>query len=214
MEPINIIFVDDEQFILEGLRRSLHAEMSKEWKVSFALGGHEALEQMAETHFDVIVSDMMMPQMSGEELLIEVQERYPNTARIILSGQCNQSTAFRLVGSDHLYLSKPCPPELLIKTIEQAHFLKQSQDKVIEPITHEELVGAVGELLKNLLVQDIIPISAVPEILRAQFLDNYLEFIAPVLGENGGIKGSAGEYISMFLDDTEFEDGFNDDPQS
>lgn len=179
--------------------------MSDRWDMDFATEGKEALKLMEDTVYDVIVSDMMMPEMSGEELLGAVKEMYPATARIVLSGHCSQSTAFRLVGSDHFYLSKPCARELFISTIEQACYLNQPAEKQDQPLSNEELGLVVGELVKNLLVHGIISIFDVPEALRLRFLDSFLEFFAPILDESGHIKGSGDEYVSAFLDDAGFE---------
>ena len=54
--------------------------------MQFANSGKEALEIMAHKPFDVVVSDMRMPGMSGAELLSIVREEYPNVIRIVLSG--------------------------------------------------------------------------------------------------------------------------------
>jgi DNA-binding NtrC family response regulator len=136
MEKLKILFVDDEVKILNGIKRSLR-EFNHKWDLSFAQGGKEALDLLNQQTYDVIVTDMMMPEMRGEELLSIVRQNFPSVARIVLSGQCNQATAFRLVGSEHLFLSKPCPTDLLISTIEnavlvsQAHVI-QSQETNIE----------------------------------------------------------------------------------
>ena len=104
----HIIFVDDEINILEGLRRSLKGKIG-EWQMDFAMGGEEALKLMNAHPYDLIVTDMKMPGMSGEELLGKVAELHPNTVRIVLTGHYKRSSVFRLVESDHFYLSKPCP---------------------------------------------------------------------------------------------------------
>src|SRR5438477_1546624 len=63
-----ILFVDDEERVLEGLRRMLRP-MRDEWDMTFATSGAEALEVLARSHPDVIVSDMRMPGMDGAQLL-------------------------------------------------------------------------------------------------------------------------------------------------
>jgi len=179
--------------------------MADQWEMDFVTGGQEALELMEDKAYDVIVSDMKMPEMSGEELLGKVKELYPATARIVLSGHCNQSTAFRMVGSDHFYLSKPCARELFVSTIEQAFYFNQPGEEPAKSLSHEELVLATGELVKNLLVHGIIGISDVPKALRIRFLDSFLEFFAPTMDESGHVIGSGDEYVSAFLDDAGFE---------
>ena len=63
-----ILFVDDQQNVLDGIRRMLRP-MRREWDMAFAGGGREALDVMMERTFDIVVSDLQMPGMSGVELL-------------------------------------------------------------------------------------------------------------------------------------------------
>jgi CheY-like chemotaxis protein len=80
-----ILFVDDESRVLDGIRRMLYTERGR-WDMQFALGGEAALQACEEGSFDVVVSDMRMPGMDGATLLGHIRDRFPNTARIILSG--------------------------------------------------------------------------------------------------------------------------------
>ena len=59
-----ILFVDDEPMILAGLQRMLR-NMRSEWDMAFADSGEQALEMLARSPYDVVVSDMRMPGMSG-----------------------------------------------------------------------------------------------------------------------------------------------------
>ncbi|MFQ5462355.1 MAG: HDOD domain-containing protein [Phycisphaerae bacterium] len=118
-----ILFVDDEANVLEGLRRMLRP-MRKEWAMSFAPGGAEALEILASEPFDVIVSDMRMPGMDGAALLTEVMRRHPQIVRIVLSGQSSQESTFKSVGVAHQFLAKPCDAQKLKQTIDHALALR------------------------------------------------------------------------------------------
>src|SRR5688572_11796143 len=94
--------------------------MRNEWDMEFVDSGARALERMAQTPFDVVVSDMRMPGMDGAELLTRVMERYPSTVRLILSGYADQDLIMRCVGSTHQYLAKPCDPDALKATVTRA----------------------------------------------------------------------------------------------
>lgn len=124
MKP-RILFVDDEALVLQGLRRMLRT-MHEEWEMEFIDSGPHALERMAQTAFDVVVSDMCMPGMNGAQLLNEVMKRHPKTVRIILSGHADQQLIMQCVGSTHQYLAKPCEPEILKATIGRASALETS----------------------------------------------------------------------------------------
>ena len=119
-----VLFVDDEPQILDGLRRNLRA-YRREWTMGFCEGAEQALSAMAESPFDVIVSDLQMPGMDGAELLTRVRDQYPDTVRIVLSGQSEQERILQAVGPAHQYLSKPCDPEFLKKTITSASLLNK-----------------------------------------------------------------------------------------
>ena len=80
-----ILFVDDQQNVLDGLRRMLHSERSV-WEMEFVSSGDAALLACEAHPFDVVVSDLQMPGMDGAQLLGYVRDRYPATARIVLSG--------------------------------------------------------------------------------------------------------------------------------
>lgn len=114
-----ILFVDDEPNVLQGLKRSLH-DMRREWHMKFAESGEEALKILAESPYDVIVSDMRMPGMDGAQLLEKVMEQYPKTVRIVLSGHSDQDMILKSVGPSHQYLAKPCDVKILKSTIERA----------------------------------------------------------------------------------------------
>src|SRR6266446_223491 len=120
-----ILFVDDEPMVLDGLQRMLRP-MRAEWEMVFVASGSEALELMGQAPFDVVVSDMRMPQMNGAELLAEVLKRYPQTVRLILSGHADKDLILKCVGSTHQYLAKPCRPEHLKAAITRAGELNES----------------------------------------------------------------------------------------
>jgi HD-like signal output (HDOD) protein len=120
-----IIFVDDDPMVLQGLRRTLHP-MRMEWSMAFADGAPRALEIMAQSPFDVIVSDMRMPGLDGADLLNEVMRLYPGTVRLALSGHSDRSLVMKCVGAAHQYLAKPCDTEQLKGVIRQTMALNHS----------------------------------------------------------------------------------------
>jgi HD-like signal output (HDOD) protein/CheY-like chemotaxis protein len=119
-----ILFVDDELNVLRGLRRMLHT-MRNEWEVDFAPSGTKALEKMDETHYDVLVTDMRMPEMDGSQLLDLAKQKHPSTIRFVLSGQSQEEVIFRSVGPAHQFLSKPCDAEIIRKTIQASLSLRE-----------------------------------------------------------------------------------------
>lgn len=119
---LQVLFVDDEAMVLSGLRRQLRPRSSV-WDIRFATSGADALLQMESRAADVVVSDMRMPGMTGGQLLSEVQRRWPNTSRLILSGEADQSVFNEHLGAIHQVLQKPCSPETLFSAIESVHMV-------------------------------------------------------------------------------------------
>ena len=136
-----VLFVDDEVFVLDGLKRMLR-RMRTHWEMDFVDSGEAALQMMAQKEFDVIVSDMRMPNMNGAELLNEVKDLHPNTIRFILSGYSDKDLILKSLDSTHQYLAKPCDPETLKTRILRATSLQES----ISNDALKNLISQLGEL--------------------------------------------------------------------
>ncbi len=112
-----ILFVDDEPSILDGLRRMLR-KFASGCEMVFAAQGADALDCCAAAPFDVVVSDARMPGMDGPTLLRQIMRMYPDTARIVLSGQYQWDMSMESVGVAHQFLNKPCDAWALKATLE------------------------------------------------------------------------------------------------
>ncbi len=114
-----ILFVDDEQNVLDGLRRMLHS-LRGECEASFWSETTKALEFMEREPVDVVVSDMRMPGMDGGEFLAQVRNRFPHVVRIILSGHSEMQSVMKCVKPAHQFLSKPCSTEELVQVLRRS----------------------------------------------------------------------------------------------
>jgi HD-like signal output (HDOD) protein len=123
LTAIRIIFVDDEPRVLEGLKRMLRPKRN-EWDMTFVASPQAALDALKEQPREVVVTDMRMPGMSGAELLEVVQRDYPDTIRLILSGQAETDSVMKALGVSHQFLSKPCDADILQGTISRAFALR------------------------------------------------------------------------------------------
>src|ERR1043166_5905113 len=111
-----ILFVDDESSMLF-MYETAFKRMGDEWEMFFARNGAEAMALMEKAPCQLIVSDLVMPGLSGTQLLTQVQERFPQTTRIILSGQADRYDVAKCVGAVHQYLLKPCDFATLLATL-------------------------------------------------------------------------------------------------
>lgn len=112
-----VIFVDDEPNLLSGLKRSLRRER-KSWDSEFALGGQEALRIARDRKPQAIVSDMRMPIMDGTELLQTVSEEFPETIRIVLSGEAELDGIYTVAGVCHRFFLKPIENTILVQQLD------------------------------------------------------------------------------------------------
>jgi DNA-binding NarL/FixJ family response regulator len=118
-----LLFVDDEPNVLNGLRRSLHT-MRDEWDMEFVDSATAALAALEKQQYDAIISDMRMPVMDGVDLLDQVKQKYPDTVRMILSGQSSRGALFRSIAPAHQFLAKPCDPQELGGRLRQAFAMR------------------------------------------------------------------------------------------
>lgn len=136
-----ILFVDDDPLVLRGLRRLLYPEIA-EWRAEFVESGVEALELLAREPFDVLVTDMRMPQMDGLTLIRLTRERHPELMRIALSGHLDEEIALRALPISHQFLAKPCSRETLTAALDAAYRVRA----LIQDPTLRRLVSGVVEL--------------------------------------------------------------------
>jgi FixJ family two-component response regulator len=134
----------DEARVLDGIRRTLH----RAFDVTMAESGQAALDRLDKGEsFDVLVSDMRMPNMNGATLLAEFCVRAPNTTRVLLTGQADIQSAIAAVNKGQIFrfLTKPCSPEELTAALEAAarqHRLVTAEKVLLE----ETLLGSVRAL--------------------------------------------------------------------
>ncbi len=148
MNRPRILCVDDEPNVLEGLQRNLR----KKFEVTTATSGDAALALVeAGSLFEVVVSDMRMPAMNGAVLLSRFRERAPDTVRLLLTGYAEVDAAIAAVNQGQLFrfLTKPCPPEVLIPAIEAA--VAQYRLVTAERVLLEQtLVGSIRAMTEAL----------------------------------------------------------------
>jgi CheY-like chemotaxis protein len=121
-----ILCVDDEPIILKSLRAELSYNFGNEYIIETAESGQEALEiieELAEknVHTLLIISDWLMPEMKGDELLLKVHQKFPNIAKIMLSGQADPQAIERIKSSAQgTFIAKPWKKDDLNKLVTES----------------------------------------------------------------------------------------------
>ncbi len=118
MNRSSVLVVEDND-----LERSITADTLSEegFIVEQAPSGKRALEFLALSRFDVVLTDLMMPGMTGEELLARIRPVYPATQVVVLTAHGTIESAVQAMKSGAFYyLTKPTDRETLVMTIERA----------------------------------------------------------------------------------------------
>lgn len=114
-----VMFVDDDPDILAGLQDVFRTERQR-WEMVFAHGGQHALDELEKMRFDVVVTDMQMPEVDGASVLYAVKEASPETRRILLTGYGEDEALPRIRPVLHQLLNKPCSASTLRRAIDPA----------------------------------------------------------------------------------------------
>ncbi len=131
----HILIVDDEEGVRNALRRVLRKE---NYQLSFASSADEALAFLNDQHPDVILSDHLMPGMTGLEMLKLCRLKFPDIGRVVLTGQAEMETVIQAINDGEVFrfLTKPWDDDAVKLTLhmalehvrterEQAQLLKQ-----------------------------------------------------------------------------------------
>jgi CheY-like chemotaxis protein len=130
-----ILCVDDEPMILESLEIQLRAHFGDRFLYESAESASEAIEVIEDLvgnglRLLVIVSDWLMPDVRGDEFLIEVNERFPGIIKVLLTGQADDAAIQRAweMAQIHRCLAKPWSPEELFETIQSGLTLLEEKE--------------------------------------------------------------------------------------
>jgi len=143
-----ILCVDDEESILKGFQLNLR----KDFELHMASNGAEGLEVFdRERGFALVLSDMRMPEMNGATMLSEIKKRDHEVVTVLLTGHTDFESAMAAVNEGNVFrmLSKPCPPDTLIKVLNaglEQHDLIKSKRILLD----KTLRGAVDALAQSL----------------------------------------------------------------
>ena len=159
-----ILCVDDEPRIVE----SLAVQLRRDYQVLAANGGNSALQLLKDKGAPaVIISDMRMPGMDGATLLKHVKQLYPETTRILLTGEPGRDAAIAAVNEGQIFrfLTKPCPPDQLRGAIDAGvvHHRLLIAEKVL---LQETLIGCIKALVDILAITNPVAFGRSTRVKR------------------------------------------------
>ena len=152
MRP-KILFVDDEPHVTAALQRVLRREP---YDIVTAHSADEAFVVMERERVDVVVSDERMPNMLGSEFLSVVRRDYPDTVRIILTGEASLEAAMRAINEGQVYrfLSKPCEEGALTQAIAEGLGQRTSRQEAEVQAKEQEPTDYPASAIRELEAQD------------------------------------------------------------
>lgn len=175
-EPV-ILCVDDEEIILKSLKRELNDSLGEDYIIETAGDGEDALEvftELLEDEYEIplVISDHIMPDMKGDELLKRIHVISPKTLKIMLTGQADLKAVTNAVNYAGLYqyIAKPWEKaglELTVKEALRSYF----QERKIEE-QHEHLQKAYHELEQlNVSYERFVPREFLSFLNRKSIVD-------------------------------------------
>ena len=192
MRPWTLLCVDDESSILAALRRVFRTEGCR---ILVAGSGAEALTLLEAEKVTVVISDMRMPGMDGARLLAIVRERWPDTARVLLTGYADMDSTIQAIneGQIYRYIQKPWDEHELRLTVRQAaerQMLEQERGR-LQALTDaqnaELLVLNTG--LENKVAERTAELSRANERLKANYLSTIRVFTGLLEMRSGSLAG-------------------------
>jgi signal transduction histidine kinase len=143
MSPLgNILVIDDEPLMVQSIRIMLGGQG---YDVVTACSGAEAVDCLGKGAIDLVLLDIMLPDMDGYQLMGRITTDYPDTPVIVITGHASTESAIAALRQGaYDYLRKPFGFEEFLKTVENAvaHLKLKREHRLAE----EELVEAHNQL--------------------------------------------------------------------
>lgn len=163
-----ILVVDDEKNIVSGLKMAFEDEG---YSVISAENGLEALDKIKHNIIDLLITDLRMPELSGDELIKRVSSSYPTLPIIVLTGHGTIETAVETMRNGAIdFFTKPVDLDKLLlvvkKTLETSSLKKQNEklSKEIEKLKKEKdtslLLGSSNKMIS--LRETISQVASTP----------------------------------------------------
>tara|TARA_R110002124_G_scaffold120895_6_gene279059 strand:- start:117903 stop:119258 length:1356 start_codon:yes stop_codon:yes gene_type:complete len=188
----NIIIVEDDVAFGKMLTTFLERH---NFKVTLSYGGAQARQQLKEDKFDLLITDLKLPNDSGLDLLNYTRDVAPHTKMILITGYAEVSTAVEAIKRGALdYISKPFRPEELLMVIQQA----------FETVKEKGTIASETNTVKaeRRSPNQTVAVSGVSEISKK--FNEYLKLVGPtdmnvlIEGESGTGKEVAAKAIHGF----------------
>ncbi len=174
MNPIKILYIDDEEHNL----KSFKASFRRQYEIYTAISGTEAKNILSQTDIHIIISDQRMPEMTGVEFFKSIKNSYPDPIRVLLTGYTDIDALGEAVNEGHIYryLTKPWNELELNNCIINAHnsytskvALKEKVDELQK--TNDELTRFIYSISHELRA----PLASALGVIQLVKLENLID---------------------------------------
>ena len=158
MKPNKALVIDDEQVVLDSVRKILAGE---NYTVDVSLKGREGLESAIQKDYDIVLTDIRMPDIGGMRVLRDIRRAKPSLPVVMITGYASVESsvqAMKLGAAD--YIEKPFTPDQLLKAVASALDIAATQEPEEQELIHkEEMIKVLerassdSEFIANLLYQ-------------------------------------------------------------
>jgi len=165
MEKNKALVIDDEQIVLDSVSKILKDE---NYEVDVFLSGREGLNQAIEKEYDIVLTDIRMPDIGGMRVLRDIKRAKPSLPVVIITGYASVKSAvqaMKLGAAD--YIEKPFTPDQLLKAVDSALEIAATQEPEVQDLIHKEEIIKVLERAAS----------------DSEFFTNLLEFATDALDE-------------------------------
>jgi DNA-binding NtrC family response regulator len=136
MEKNKALVIDDEQIVLDSVSKILKDE---NYEVDVSLSGREGLNQAIQKEYDIVLTDIRMPDIGGMRVLRDVKRAKPSLPVVIITGYASVKSAvqaMKLGAAD--YIEKPFTPDQLLKAVNLALDIAATKPPEEQALIHKE----------------------------------------------------------------------------
>ena len=141
MEKKKVLVIDDEQIVLDSVSQIL---MDENYEVDVSLSGREGLDWAIERPYDIVLTDIRMPDIGGMRVLRDIKRIKSSLPVLIITGYATTRSAvqaMKLGAAD--YIEKPFEPEQLLEAVSRALGITPKEEE--QALVHKEEMAKVLE---------------------------------------------------------------------
>jgi len=136
MEKNKALVIDDEQVVLDSVTKILTEE---NYEVDVSLSGREGLNQAIQKEYDIVLTDIRMPDIGGMRVLRDIKRANPSLPVVMITGYASVRSsvqAMKLGAAD--YIEKPFTPDQLLKAVNSALDIAATKPPEEQALIHKE----------------------------------------------------------------------------